>query len=108
MKKFVLCFVFSAIFLFASNRIYAARMISLQDDTLVTNSAALSGLSKDSVKSVILTGTPGDTFEITEDGVLVKTITLAAASEKWNFYHTASSYKINWSGADTATLLLPD
>lgn len=87
---------------------YAATEIVLQDNTLVTNEAVLRALSGTNAKALVVNGSIGDTFAISEDGVLVKTITLEAISEKWVFFHAATSYKVDWSatGTDSASLYL--
>lgn len=109
MKKLVFISMALAFFIF-SKSIYAATFISLADNTLVTNEIVLRALLKSAQKALIITGDVGDTFAISEDGVVVKTITLAATSEKWVFNHAASSYKVDWSapGTDTAILYLGD
>lgn len=87
---------------------YAANgSIVLVNNTLVTNTNALKALSSSDQKILLLTGTISDTFQIYEDSVLVKTITLAATSEKWVFNNMCTSYKIIFSspGNDTASLI---
>ena len=106
MKKLILSFI---LVLVLSSISWAATSIALVDNTLVTDAATLRALSKGNPKAIVLGGTISDTFAIYEDGVLVKTITLAAASEKWVFTHMATSYKIDFSvGTDTAQLICGD
>lgn len=107
MRKIIIFLLFFSIFVGIIKPIYAALSLVLVDNTLVTDAAILKELSRGGEKALIVSGSIGDTFEIIEDGVLVKTITLEATSEKWTFNHTSSSYKVNWSapGTDTATLI---
>lgn len=83
---------------------YGAIVISLTDNTLVTDDNMLRCLAGGGKKALITTGGAGNTFAIYEDGVLVKTITLATASEKYTFEHISTTYKVDWNGNDTATL----
>lgn len=107
MRKIFIFLLSFVVFIGSIKTLYAALSIALSDNTLVTDATVLRALSRSGEKALVLNGSIGDTFEITEDGVSVKTITLAATSEKWTFNHTISTYKVNWSapGTDTATLI---
>ncbi len=87
---------------------YGASMLALTDNTLVTDDSMLRCLAQSGQKALVLTGSTNDPFRVYEDGVLVTTITLATASEKYSFDHVAGTYKIDWTttatAADTATL----
>lgn len=103
MKKIALVML---MFLVMCSICYGETSIALTDDTLVTSDTMLKCLAKSQQKALVVTGTVADTFAIYEDGVLVKTITLAATSEKWTSSHTVSTFKVNWTlaGAGGATL----
>ena len=89
-----------------STSAYAATSLALVDNTLITETSTLKALAHSGEKALVVTGTIGDTFVIHEDGLSVKTITLAAATEKYTFSHIAMSYKVDWTlaGAGGATL----
>lgn len=108
MKKIWLAFVCMVGMYAFVGEVKAGVSIALTDNTLVTDTAVLRGLASNKQKAIVLTGQVSDTFEIFEDGVSVKTITLAATSEKWVFYHPISAFKIDWSGSDSATLYIAD
>lgn len=88
--------------------VWGASMLALSDNTLVTDDSMLRCLAGSGQKALVLTGSANDPFRVYEDGVLVTTITLATASEKYSFDHVAGSYKIDWTttatAADTATV----
>lgn len=88
---------------------YGASELALVDNTLVTDSGMLRCLFLDSGKRIDITGTAGDTFLFVENGINQWTYTLTSADAtaggaSFTFSQKIKSYKIDWSGTDTATL----
>lgn len=85
---------------------YAKDVLTLVDNTDITDSPMLLCMRTDNHKTLILTGTAADTFVITEDGVDVVTVTLVDVIEKWTTRHKSNSFNVDMTLAGSGSAVL--